>query len=63
MGMIVQRKKISEARYTKLVQMPPRSARVSMLEECPASWRCKGVHGIRTVEQGGEFFVEYVIGE
>lgn len=60
--MTTQRKKISESRYKKLIQMPQKSARGSMLQECPASWRCEGVHGIRAVEKDGEFYIEYVIG-
>ena len=58
----VKRKRITEARYKKLVQMDPRRAYGCMINESPMTIRCQRIHDCRPVEQDGEFYIEYVYG-
>lgn len=60
--MEIKRKKISENRYKKLVQMDRNRVYGAMINECPMTMRCQKVHDCRPVEQNGEFYIEYVIG-
>ena len=60
--MTKKRKKISENRYKKLVQMDRDRAYGAMINECPMTLRCQHIYDCKPVEKNGEFFIEYVIG-
>ena len=62
--MEIRMKKISEARYKKLVAMGNKKAYGCMLAEAPMMWRCGyGIYGCRPVEKDGKFYVEYTTGD
>lgn len=61
--MTKQRKQISENRYKKLVQMDRHRAYGAMINEAPMTLCCMRIHDARPVEQNGEFYIEYTVGE
>lgn len=60
--MEIKRKRISETRYKKLVQLERSRAYGCMINEAPMTLRCMRIYDARPVEQDGCFYIEYVIG-